>query len=139
HPGTLIGGKKMLENAEICAVSHKDQQSLIELTSKPDQRAMAKALHYLWQQGVAPSFNTQWLKEDGSAVLQILVPQEKVNGLHAEVTKDEIKLSVKMQNLSCISVVGEGFLQAPEMVTQLFESVKVPVLFSDVANYSVSI
>lgn len=144
EPGTLVEGISSMESASIKTITHRDHLSLIRIETSPNSKVLPEITSWLWNQGETSVITQQTLSNDQRA---LTVTQTIKSEIFPEFRKfieglrPSCKINCIMDDLSCISLVGEGFWQSPETIQQLFECLPAsitPVLIEP-RNTSISL
>ncbi len=129
-PGTLVGGSKTVEKAVVHAVTHRKDLSWIRLSGCKSE-AMSQILSHLFTLGEHPLYVQQHQDESGVSVDLVLGSKFK-DKLTAFVAKEmgHVKIIERGRELACISLVGDGFWQEPELLGRMVKSLgQEPMLF----------
>lgn len=146
--GTLIQGKIEVESPKVIAATHKTKQSLSELTtdsSIASRRLFDLAIDFLWKRGEAPALSREFVTHDGKRVINLLADdtdtREMATFLRTSAGDSGIPLDVviKEQNLANITLVGTGFRQSPELISEIHKSLPVEPINFEVHNKSICI
>jgi len=129
-PGTLVGGSQTVEKAIVHAVTHRKDLSWISLSGCKAE-AISSILSYLFTLGEHPLFAQQQKNELG-VIVELVIGSKFKDKLTAYVSKEisAAKISERAQGLACISLIGDGFWQEPELLGRMIQSLgQEPVLF----------
>jgi aspartate kinase len=149
-PGTTVKGSKKMEKPQVNSIAHLDEMNLIGLiiSGTPGSAVLSKGIAWLWEKGEAPILNTQIQIGEKKTYLTQLLPEsltadfityvrETANAQGGECTEDTI-----ISDLSCITIIGEGFQQSPEILEKVGETItsenSEPIMI-DTRNTAISI
>ncbi len=150
QPGTIVKGKQTMESPQITSLAHKDAMCLIrfKISNATSNHVISKGLTWLWEKGEAPLINTQIRMESGETILSQLIPEsisEEYTSTLEKFSKrggSQCLVENKLTSLSCISIIGEGFQQSPEILEKVCETISnensEPILI-DTRNTTISI
>lgn len=133
HPGTLIEGTPSMESPVVVAVTLKPQMNLVSIASD-HPRMYSQILEALWAQGVAPMFE-RMLWRESHCDIQLMIPIEMNMLCQKLVTTAGWK--VESPVWSAISLVGDGFLQSPELLVQVQECVGTDLRWISHSNHAI--
>lgn len=139
--GTLIHGETKVESVLLASLVHKKQQTLLTLSMPAQGTWLTKAVEWLWQQGESPLFCKQELAKDGTLHYSQLLSTKHVEGLleHLDAIGAGAKEEERFDDLTAISIVGDGFWQSPETVARIFSTMSEPPQFFDSRNSVITI
>ncbi len=129
-PGTLVGGSQTVEKAIVHAVTHRKDLTWISLSGCKAE-AISSILSYLFTLGEHPLYAQQQQNEQGVTV-ELVIGSKFKDKLAAYVSKEisAAKISERGQCLACISLIGDGFWQEPELLGRMIQSLgQEPLLF----------
>ncbi|WP_176737077.1 aspartate kinase [Oligoflexus tunisiensis] len=129
-PGTLVGGSKTVERAVVHAITHRKDLSWIRI-SDCQAGTISPVLSYLFTLGEHPLFVQQQHTEHG-LTMDLVLSQKFKDKLAAFITKvcPGAKANERGHGLACITLVGDGFWQQPELLGRMLESLgQSPLLF----------
>ncbi|MCX6129789.1 MAG: aspartate kinase, partial [Proteobacteria bacterium] len=137
-PGTLVGRSACMEKAVVHAVTHRQDLSWLSLVGgKID--AVSDVLQFLFALGEHPIFVQQQLL-DGVKRIDLIIGGKFKDKLVLYMSQNhaEIALTEVAQKIACISLIGDGFWQEPELLGRILKSLgQDPILFdckNSVAN-----
>ncbi|MDB2447071.1 aspartate kinase [bacterium] len=137
--GTLISGENKVESPEIKAIT--SQKSLCHLQlkyqgTKSRGLALADALKACWAKGVTPIISRQ-ASQNSTTIIDVFIPQGKAEEIIMVFSKQDRHEKLVLEShrfldrdLSSLSVVGNGFLQAPEIVEEISSDLDCPRVVS---------
>ncbi len=129
-PGTLVGGSKTVERAVVHAITHRKDLSWIRL-SGCEAEAISPVLSYLYTLGEHPLFVQQQQSDQGLTMDLVLGAKFK-DKLAAYLAKEikSAQITERGHGLACITLVGDGFWQQPELLARMVKSLgRQPLLF----------
>lgn len=144
RPGTVVKGKNNMETPKIQALAHKKNIAslTVSLTGNSAAKTLSEASTWLWTKGEAPLV-TQASVIDGTLVASIVLKDDLVDGylLSLKQTAKHSQTNVGATNLTSglasITVIGEGFSQAPELVTKAISALRKSPVVMEVRNSAV--
>lgn len=129
-PGTLVGGSRTVEKAVVHAITHRKDLSWIRLLGC-EAGTISPVLTYLYTLGEHPLFVQQQDTDQGFTMDLVLGSKFK-DKLAAFLNKDApaAKIVERGHGLACITLVGDGFWQQPELLARMVQSLgRKPLLF----------
>jgi aspartate kinase len=143
HPGTLVQGVASVETAHVRAIAHKSNVALLSLRfGHSEHFALSQALNWFWAKGTYPLMAQQSIHPGESQEVRLLVDQDHAQDFLSwldESGNDETNVRVVTDAIAAITIVGSGFWQNPEIVSQVCEIVREPIELVDVRNNSITI
>jgi aspartate kinase len=129
-PGTLVGGSKSVERAVVHAITHRKDLSWIRI-SDCQAGTISPVLSFLFTLGEHPLF-VQQQHTDHGLTMDLVLGQKFKDKLAAFIAREypAAKWNEKGHGLACITLVGDGFWQQPELLGRMLESLgQAPLLF----------
>jgi aspartate kinase len=124
--GTIVKESHSLESPMIAALSHKRKRSYAQLKFT-NFDATGDILKYLWDKGDIPEICQNLRVDDRTTHINILwgsnhAPHciKHVKELASQ-RKGQVDILKEVHDLATITVVGEGFWQAPELVHEILD------------------
>lgn len=133
-PGTLVGGSKPVERAVVHAITHRKDLSWLSLTGCKAE-TISPVLAYLYTLGEHPLFIQQQHGDQG-IVMDLVLGAKFKDKLISFLAKESPETSIKERGkgLACISLIGDGFWQQPELLAKMVQSLGHPPLLFDCKN-----
>jgi aspartate kinase len=133
-PGTLVGGSKSVERAVVHAITHRRDLSWIHLTDCKAE-AISPVLSYLYTLGEHPLFVQQQNSDQGLTMDLVLGTKFK-DKLASHLGKElpTARITERAHGLACITLVGDGFWQQPELLGRMVQSLGSQPLLLDCKN-----
>ena len=135
EPGTKILGVLEMENPVVKAVTTQNKLVHLQLKYKGEHArgmALADVLSGCWAKGLITIINRQASLNDNT-IVDIFVPMDKADNILTTLTKQTRDNRIQLEshrfqekNLSSISIIGNGFNQAPELVVELSKIIESP-------------
>ena len=134
--GTIIQGKKM-EDPQTNFITHKENQCYVRITSK-DLDCLSffgRIMSWLRKQDEIPSVSNFELN-----YVSLIIRSDLVKNLERSLQdrKQDTLVEVLHNNLLFVSLVGEGYLQNPNLVAEVKSIIKVKPVFCDLHESSFS-
>jgi aspartate kinase len=129
-PGTLVGGSRTVEKAVVHAITHRKDLSWIHLLGC-EAGTIGPVLAYLYTLGEHPLF-VQQQETDQGFTMDLVLSSKFKDKLAAFLKKDApaARISERGHGLACITLVGDGFWQQPELLARMVQSLgRQPLLF----------
>jgi aspartate kinase len=129
-PGTLVGGSRTVEKAVVHAITHRKDLSWIRLLGC-EAGTISPVLTYLYTLGEHPLF-VQQQETDQGFTMDLVLGSKFKDKLAAFLQKDApaAKIVERGHGLACITLVGDGFWQQPELLARMVQSLgRKPLLF----------
>jgi len=140
--GTLISGEYNVESPVFEAISYRKNMTQLDISVSAQNANIgyAFAIDWLWQHGEAPQF-CQVRQRGTSHSLSLLMKSELSSDFTQEFCKTFASSVVTdtVDNLSSISLVGNGFQQSPESVKTVSELIPVNVLNFEATNTLIAV
>jgi len=127
-PGTIVKGTNSMEQPQVKSLAHKPAMNLLsfKIDQKNAHKIISKGIHWLWEKGESPLINqTSTDSNNNNTVLIQLIPENIVDAYRKEMAnfgdeeKSSCTLSNQSEDLCCISIIGEGFQQSPEVLEKV--------------------
>jgi aspartate kinase len=134
HPGTLIEGEATMESATVKAIVSKNDLSLLEINCDAVAEFMHQLLAMMWSHGVAPSFQN-CLRRGSHWTVQVLAPTNLIGDIKKIASTAQTE--VIMTDLASISMIGDGFLQNPELVGEALTCLESETSFLTHSNHAI--
>lgn len=142
RPGTRIHGVTPMESVSFTSLTSKKDQTLLSVTLPAEPTLLAKGLKWLWAKGETPLVN-QHVAHDGMMTIQQLLDAQLVDDYVAHLetlsAKGKVRTTRAAEDLTAISVVGEGFWQSPETVERILEVAGQTPRYVDARNTVVTL
>ncbi len=134
-PGTMIGSAKSVEKALVHALTHRKDMMWLSL-DLCDASKIPELLSYLYSQGEHPVYVQQNSAEDDVKWIEIVIHQQMSQKFERFVaqTLPGIKIRILHQGLTCITAVGDGFWQEPQLIQKALDALATPVVLFDCKN-----
>jgi aspartate kinase len=129
-PGTQVGESKTVEKAVVHAITHRQDLSWVRILDCKAE-TITPVLRYLYTLGEHPLFVQQQQSDQGLG-MDLLLSSKFKDKLTAFLGQELATATVTEcgQGLACITVVGDGFWQQPELLGRMLESLgQAPLLF----------
>jgi len=132
--GTLIGSAKPVEKAIVHALTHRKDLTWLRLESTPSLK-IPEILSFLYAQGEHPLYIQQYGAGDHSS-LELVISGFAFSKFERFVKDSLGQASLKIlgQGLTCITAVGDGFWQEPELIARALHNLQKPTLLFDCKN-----
>lgn len=126
--GTLVSGDRFVESPKVSALTSEDLLTQLQLKYAGNNSpafALPDALKACWAKGVSPIISRQATNKNVTLV-DVFVPSDKIEEI-LSVAKKQTRLdTLELQShrivreaLSSLTIAGQGFLQAPDLVERI--------------------
>ena len=141
-PGTKIVPEKgdasmEMESIVVKAIAHKNAQSLIRISTN-QENLFSKGLKWLWSQGETPIISQKCLNTTQNYdILHILNTNlsQRFCDYVKTATQHEQHIAIeRLDDLATVTIIGEGFWQDPEFVSNALLTIESPVEFFESKN-----
>lgn len=141
RPGTLIHGEITVESVLLASLVHKKHQTLLTLNITTPGTWLSQGVDWLWQNGESPLFCKQDLTKNGELRYSQLLSTKHVEGFlaHLDSLGANAKTEERFDELTAISIVGDGFWQSPETVARILKAIGETPQFFDSRNSVITI
>lgn len=139
--GTSIHGEIKVESVQLASLVHKKQQTLLTVNLPTQGAWLSQGVDWLWQRGESPLFCKQELTKGGVLRYSQLLSTKHVEGFlaHLNMLGANVKEEERFDDLTAISIVGDGFWQSPETVARIFNAMGEAPQFFDSRNSVITI
>ncbi|SME88086.1 aspartate kinase [Pseudobacteriovorax antillogorgiicola] len=132
-PGTQIGPKKNMESARAHGIAHKDHLDQLRI-SQLKSTHLPKLLDWLWSEGSTPLY----CQTQGDDIF--LVVESKVRSAFEGFMQNlGGTLTTVAEDLSAITIVGEGFWQEPQILAKILDGLNCDIVLMDSKDSTVSL
>ena len=130
-----------MESIVVKALAHKKDQTLVRVSTNQES-LFSKGLKWLWSQGETPIISQKFLnsKQDYEIlhILSTSVSKRYCDYLGSTTQHGQIIEINQVDELATVTVVGEGFWQDPEFVSNTLLMIESPVEFFESKNTSLT-
>jgi aspartate kinase len=142
--GTQVVAKKGASNMEmesivVSAIAHKTSQSLVTIRAQHEQ-LFQRAIKWLWSRGESPIICHQTFTAKSEAELLYImssdITEQFIQNIRTFAADAQI---TTLDNLATITVVGEGFWQDPEFVSESLSIINKPIEYFESKNSALTI
>ncbi|MGE0175185.1 MAG: aspartate kinase [Oligoflexales bacterium] len=135
--GTIVDSMSNIESSFVSAITHKNNLCLLQLAFR-SKEPTKKIASFFWDRGETPIIFQQVQGKSGDTTVNILGSKRNTDDYLQSVTSLASGLRPDIlhhvHNLAAITVVGEGFWQAPELVNEIVDIVHDDVVLFESKN-----
>ncbi|RZA10067.1 MAG: aspartate kinase, partial [Proteobacteria bacterium] len=130
--GTLIGSAKPVEKAIVHALTHRKDLAWLRVDAD-EAKKIPELLSYLYSQGEYPMFVQQSVEGDKKGI-ELVIGSSVLPKFERHLRESGAPLTVLRTGIKCITAVGDGFWQEPEVIQRALDSLGQPTLLFDCKN-----
>lgn len=137
HVGTIVVEDEAMESATVVAMTQKTDMVLLKINCKPTQIGLvvSAGLQSLWELGESPVAMMQ-TSDAMESMWQLVVSKANLTAFEKDMASrcseqaPHMKIATVCDDLACLSIVGSGFQQSPEIMSIIAEVVPGPVMLT---------